>query len=328
MATRRQNLVLFYNGIETKGDISNDLVRLAMNYFVIDENEETEINAVYYVHEKAGYPEIAELRANLWRNYPDLKIIEERTFRHADRIPKDNMRQSVEKAVQISKKLQTENSVTHFLCGLRCVSVSTVFAKIEDEERLMIDYESILTGEKISNSNIHKLARFYWIQYPRKFQDTYEENLICTCLIGSDDSLNPKTELSRYINNTNLRCSVGNDIDTFSQKLFRGDFHCPMKEFKLLFLSKKQITNDKIMNFGCSRNSSIETIKFEKFHQKELDYTTLIFSILIMIISFSFHYFIGLTYEIASWIEFSICVIICTIIFTLYLQVSTGVFQQ
>ena len=138
MAMRRQNLVLFYNGIETQGDISNNLVRLSMNYFVIDENAETEIYAVYYVHEEEQCPEIPEL----WRHYRDLKIIEEDMFRHAVRIPKDNMKQSVEKAVQISKRLQTENSTTHFLCGIRCESESTVVAKIEDKERLMIDYES------------------------------------------------------------------------------------------------------------------------------------------------------------------------------------------
>ena len=79
--TRRQNLVLFFEEKIQKISINNGLLRSYMNYFVIDENAETEINAEFTLNEF------------------------------------DNIEDIVIEAVEISKPMLQEETFTHFIIG-------------------------------------------------------------------------------------------------------------------------------------------------------------------------------------------------------------------
>ena len=83
MAVRKQNLILFFDENEEYNVINSRLVRLYMNRFTIDIEDETEITGIYEVKDKT------------WKNYQQL------------------LSESFNKA----KEYETKNTDTHFIFG-------------------------------------------------------------------------------------------------------------------------------------------------------------------------------------------------------------------
>ena len=258
MTRRKQNLVLFLNENIDKRSINNRLVRSHMNYSVIDDTAQTEINAVLNIPEN------------------------------------EHVGPFVISAVEISKKLlHDKTDLTHFIFSSAIDSISEGVSLPESMGACERWQKYQNTHRNMSTRNIRKMAEYFWLEMDivdKIFGD--REALICTSLTGLYDHEKTKTEFLKYQFDA-MRCSVGDDLEFFFNDLnkhedkysvginggapFRWSFD-PLSvwgsresttilttnpSLRLLFLTQMQNLSEKYIHYHCYRYTSfVETTSF------------------------------------------------------------------
>ena len=257
MSSYTQNLFLFFEESEYQPDVSSNIVRIAMNKFIVDEDARFEVIGVYHLKKR-----IKPLDA--YREFSET----DREEYHKKAIEKYKYDQDIiYKALNIADSITTDNVDTHFIIGSRFHADN--YIKSGDD---FIDYY---------HQNRTPLI-CHWIA--QEIQGTFLQSLQCTIFDGERDGLITRKmseelfssnvvsldfALPNRADNSKPKSSVYDDIEKLIQEIKNNKrptkhqvcsyLHLSLTENELLQLKENETQFWEKFPFGAKDSSCLPT---------------------------------------------------------------------
>ena len=247
MTKTRQNLFLFFDESEYDSKCSSNLVKLAMNRFVVEEDAQFEVMGVYFLHGKVTEPMIQDL-------HEEFNLPENRKKRKEKRQFDENV---FYHALNVARSIQSPKFRSHFIIGSLFYSLHT---------------EVYTYGNWRFVGNVRRPQLVEWIL--EKMQQCDLHSLQCTFYQGFQEMPAPLVLVSPNGNKipnviAGLKHSVNEDLEQFIHEIqndnqpkehFQHSGHLRMhtEEFK-------ETENNAIMcKSFWEKNLWSENLKFEE----------------------------------------------------------------
>ena len=183
MAGRKQNLVLFFKESEEYNVINSRLVRMYMNRFTIDEEDQTEVTEVY------------DIKNGTWKEY----------------------KECFSKSLRIERENETTNTDTHFILGNE-TEFGTTVRPLSDAKfsRLIANYPSRL-GNNLAftflSGSIGKfpLGNNQGMTYQYQKQDEFEQKSFLLTLVHGENWVTEK-----------FKGTINDDLEWFQSRILEN----------------------------------------------------------------------------------------------------------
>ena len=232
MAYHRQNFVLFFEENEDQRKINQNLVRLYMNRFIIDES---------WQHEIIGCHELSKVSKSLYEDRFENK--QEwlacntsealRKWKHDEKL--------FIKGLQQSKKFETQNVDIHWIIGSPTLWLMDIENSLSEYINHTQDFD--ITGENYENELNEKTREFFenvMLQYPAL---RMEHSIVITLLQGCDKKLCTGKELRlEYFESEKSDTSSRNQ----THKDTKSDLLARITRFRKSLAQKKRKDSNKI----------------------------------------------------------------------------------